>query len=478
MPTTPDRGELAAVLQFAAREAAAYVDSVDERRVRTPDVEKALAHFGGPLPERGSGALAALEELWREGLDATIATSGPRCFHFVIGGTTPAALGADMLATVIDQPAYAWVISPLGVHLERLALRWLAELFGLPSEWSGIFTTGATMANYVGLGAARAWWAERHGVDVAEHGLAGLPRVPVLTSGFVHASSRKVLAMLGIGRGSLAVYARDAAGRVDLPALERGLQALDGEPAIIIANAGEVNAGEFDPIDAMADLADRYGAWLHVDGAFGLFARLSPRTAALAAGVERADSVTVDGHKWLNVPFDCGFAFVRDVKLLAKTFAYAAAYLPAADDPRPQFGNLGPESSRRSRALAVWASLRAYGREGYRAIVEHDLDIAQALAQRVDAAPDLERLADVPLSIVCFRYRPQGVDDEAVLDRLNTRLGAAILEDGRVYFGTTLHAGRVAFRPAFVSWRTRVEDIDLLVKVVRELGTRISAGAR
>jgi glutamate/tyrosine decarboxylase-like PLP-dependent enzyme len=475
MTTRPDRNELAEVLRFAARESAAYVESVDERRVRTPGVEKALAHFGGPLPERGSGAVAALEELWREGLDATIATSGPRCFHFVIGGTTPAAMGADMLATVIDQPAYAWVISPLGVHLERLALRWLAELFALPTEWSGIFTTGATMANYVGLGAARAWWAERHGVDVSEHGLAGLPRVPVLSSGFVHASSRKALAMLGIGRGSLRVYARDDAGRVDLAALERALQALDGEPAIIIANAGEVNAGEFDPVDAMADLADRYGAWLHVDGAFGLFARLSPRTAALAAGVERADSVTVDGHKWLNVPFDCGFAFVRDVKLLAKTFAYAAAYLPGPDDPRPQFGNLGPESSRRSRAFAVWASLRAYGREGYRALVEHDLDIARALAERVDAVPDLERLAEVPLNVVCFRYRPAGLDDEPELDRLNTRLGEAILEDGRVYFGTTRYAGRVAFRPAFVSWRTRVEDVDLLVHVVRELGARIRA---
>jgi glutamate/tyrosine decarboxylase-like PLP-dependent enzyme len=234
-----------------------------------------------------------------------------------------------------------------------------------------------------------------------------------------------------------------------------------------------VNAGEFDPIDAMADLADRYGAWLHVDGAFGLFARLSPRTAALAAGVERADSVTVDGPKWLNVPFDCGFAFVRDVKLLAKTFAYAAAYLPGPEDPRPQFGNLGPESSRRSRAFAVWASLRAYGREGYRALVEHDLDIARALAERVDAAPDLERLADVRLNIVCFRYRPPGVDDEFELDRLNARVGEAILEDGRVYFGTTRYAGRVAFRPAFVSWRTRVEDVDLLVKVVRELGARL-----
>src|SRR5262245_39953481 len=315
MTTTPDRAEIESVLRFAAREAAAYLETLDERPVRMPGVERALAHFDMALPERGSGALAALEELWREGLDATIATSGPRCYHLVIGGTTPAALGADLLASVLDQLSYAWVVSPLGVHLERVALRWLADLFGLPSDWTGIFTTGATMANYVGLGAARAWWAEQQGVDVGEQGLTGLPRVPVLTSGFVHASSKKALAMLGIGRASLVQYTRDAAGRIDLAALEQGLQALDGAPAILIANAGEVNAGEFDPIERLADLADRYGTWLHVDGAFGLFARLSPRTAALAAGVERADSITVDGHKWLNVPFDCGFAFVRDVKL-------------------------------------------------------------------------------------------------------------------------------------------------------------------
>src|SRR5262245_44373817 len=251
MTTSPDRDELASVLRFAAREAAAYLETLDERRVRAPDIERALSHFDMPLPERGSGALAALEELWREGLDATIATSGPRCFHFVIGGTTPAALGADMLASVLDQPAYAWVISPLGVHLERVVLRWLAELFELPAELSGIITTGATMANYVGLGAARAWWGEQHGVDVAEQGLSGLPRVPVLTSGFVHASTKKALAMLGIGRASLAQHARDSAGRVDLAALERSLDALDGAPAILIANAGEVNAGEFDPIDAL-----------------------------------------------------------------------------------------------------------------------------------------------------------------------------------------------------------------------------------
>jgi glutamate/tyrosine decarboxylase-like PLP-dependent enzyme len=474
MTSVPRRDELDSVLRFAARATADYLEGLDERPVRTANVDAALARFDGPLPEEGCGAAAAVEQLWRDGLDATIATSGPRCFHFVIGGTTPAAMGADMLGAALDQPAYAWVVSPLGVHLERLAMRWLAELFGLPATMTGIMTTGATMANYVSLAAARQWCGERAGVDVAEHGLTALPRLQVHTSGFVHASTRKALSMLGLGRSALVVHARDRAGRVDLASLERGLQALAGAPAVVVANAGEVNAGEFDPIDAMADLAAAYGAWLHVDGAFGLFARLSPRTEHLARGTERADSVTADGHKWLNVPFDCGFAFVRDGALLAKTFSYSADYLPAADDPRPQFGNLGPESSRRARALAVWATLRAYGRAGHRAVVEHDLDLAQRLARAVDAADDLERLADVPLNIVCLRYNPGGLDEPA-LDALNTALGAALLEDGRVYAGTTRFEGKVAFRPAFVSWRTREEDVDLLVDVLRAVGARLRA---
>ena len=274
----------------------------------------------------------------------------------------------------------------------------------------------------------------------------------------------------------LATETRDEVGRIDLPGLERGLKELGGAPAILIGNAGEVNAGEFDPLEALADLAEEHGAWLHVDGAFGLFARLSPRSAALAAGVERADSVIADGHKWLNVPYDCGFAFVRDAALLAKVFSLAAAYLPD-EEPEPTYGYLSPESSQRARSLAVWAALRAWGRAGYREMVERHLDLAQRLAAAVDDAPDLERLADVPLNIVCFRFRPPGVP-EAELNELNARLGDDVLADGRVYVGTTSFGGTVAFRPAIVNWRTRERDVDLFVEVVRELGAMLLAGTK
>ena len=446
-----DRKEDAAALEYVLATATRYLAELDDSPVLPARGER----FGGALPDEGEGALAALAELVA-GADVATRSSGPRFFHFVTGGTTPAALGADWLASLLDQNSFSAVSSPYGAQLEAVAIRWLLDLFELPRDWGGVLTTGATMANFVGLACARRWWAEQHGVDLDERGFAGLPAVPVFSSEYVHASARKALAMLGIGRESVEV--------VDPADLERSLAALNGAPAILIGNAGDVNTGDFDPIGRMAELAERHRAWLHVDGAFGLFARVTPRAAALAEGVERADSVIADGHKWLNVPYDCGFAFVRDPELLREPFRLTAAYLPSDESP-------SPEASRRARALAVWATLRAYGRAGHRAMVERHLDLAQRLSQRVDEAPELERLAETKLNIVCFRFRPEGVAEEE-LDELNLALGRDVLADGRVFFGTTLYRGKVAFRPAIVNWRTEEHDVDLLVDVLLELAAR------
>jgi glutamate/tyrosine decarboxylase-like PLP-dependent enzyme len=471
----PDTDDTMAALEAAATAARAYLESLDDSAVRLADADAAAARFGGGLPDEGDGALAALDELIRNGFDAATRSSGPRMFHFVTGGGTPAALAADWLTSVLDQNSFSWVASPLGSRLEHVVIGWLRELFGLPATYGGVLTTGATMANVTALACARQWWGERHGVDIAQTGFAGLPAVPVFAGGYLHASAEKALAMVGIGRGAPKILAADPVGRIDLEGVERALRALDGAPSILMATVGEVNAGDSDPVDEMADLADRYGAWLHVDGAFGLFARCSPRSAAKAAGVERAHSVIADGHKWLNVPYDTGFAFVRDASLLGRVFTMSAAYLPDPDDPRPNFGYLGPEASRRARAIPVWATLRAYGRSGYRALVERHLDLALGLAARVDAAPDLELLAAPTLNIVAFRYHPAGIDDEAELDRLNERLGEALIADGRVYAGTTRYGGRVAFRPAIASWRITERDVDLLADVIEELGAGLSA---
>ena len=346
----------------------------------------------------------------------------------------------------------------------------------MPATWGGVLTTGATMANFTALACARRWWGLRHGVDVDERGSAGCRPCRCSAQATCMPSDVKALAMLGLGRSSVTdSRGTRSAGSTSRRSSERCRRSVMRPPSLI-ASAGEVNAGDFDPLSVMADLAERYGAWLHVDGAFGLFAALSDRTRHLVDGVERADSVIADGHKWLNVPYESGFAFVRDPSLQPAVFGSGAAYLPEIDDPRPNWAYLGPEMSRRARSFPVWATLRAYGREGYRAIVERHLDLAQRLAARVDEAPDLERLADVPLNIVCFRFRPHGFPEDG-LDDLNRRLGEAVLADGRVAFGTTNYGGRVAFRPALANWRIRERDVDLVVDVTRELGAGLVSAA-
>ena len=466
-----DRAELDPALAYVVERARAHLATLDEAPLHGEGFEQAAWDFGGLLPDEGHGALATLERLAGPGLDGAVASAGPRNFHFVTGGVTPAALGADWLASALDQNSFAWIETPLGSQLERVALGWLRELFGLPAEWGGVLTTGATQANFVALAAARRWWAGRHGVDVDQDGLPGLPPVPIFAGGYVHSTALKAIGMLGMGRANVRILTRDPVGRMDVEAVDAALTELGGAPALILATAGEVNAADFDPVPELADLAEKHNAWLHVDGAFGLFARVSPEFAVLADGVERAHSVIADGHKWLNVPYDCGFTFVRDPSLLYPIFNAAAAYLPQEDPERPNFGFLAPESSRRARSLAVWATLDAYGRQGYRELVERNCAQARLCAELVDAAPDLERLADVQLNIVCFRLRPPGVPEDE-LDALNAQAGERLLADGTVYAGTTRYGGTIAFRPAFVNWRTRDDDVHLLVETIRALGAR------
>ncbi len=475
MDSTGD--ESAATLRRAADAATRFLAGLDQEPGAPPGRDEAAELFApGPLPEVGSGATEAIDELIGGGIPAATRSAGPRFFHFVTGGATPAALAADWLASALDQNSFSWVSSPLGSRAELVATAWLKQLFELPDEWGAVLTTGATMANFTALAAARRWWGLEHGRDVDADGFAGLPALPVVSSGYIHSSCVKALSMLGIGRNAIRRVAIDAVGRADLEGIERELDGLGGKPALLVANAGEVNAGDFDPVPAFAELADRYGAWLHVDGAFGLFARVSGVARDLGTGIERADSVIADGHKWLNVPYDCGFAFIRDPALVHGAFAATGApYLPVGTDSRPSFGDRGPEMSRRARSLAVWATLRAYGRDGYRELVDHHIKLARRVGDQVAADPELELLAPVRLNVVCFRFRPAGVAEDE-LDELNRRLGAAVLADGRAYFGTTVYGGVVAFRPAISNWRTTEADSDLIPLVIRELGARLLAG--
>ncbi|MFT5139694.1 MAG: glutamate/tyrosine decarboxylase-like PLP-dependent enzyme [Lysobacterales bacterium] len=458
-------GELASALNDA-------IAGADDRIVMPPNPDLALAELNEPLPETGQGSKATLEKLLELQALSGTNTQGPRSYHFVVGGNTPAAHGADLVAAAFDVITYTWVMSPVGVRMELQALDWLKELLGLPASMSGVMVTGATMANFVGLAAARQWWGEQLGFDVSVEGLSGKPQMPVLTSGYVHAATKKVLATQGIGRGNIQQFSADNTGRIDLPAFENALEQLAGQPAVVVINAGEVNAGDFDPVFEMMTISRKHNCWVHVDGAFGLFAAVSPRTAHLVRGVELADSVTVDGHKWLNVPYDSGYSFVRDYGLMARAFRYSADYLPTEEDALPTPGAIGPESSRRGRSFAVWATLKAYGREGHRRIVEHCLDIAQHFADAVDHHPLFDRLAPVPLNIVAFRFNPGGMDDIG-LDRLNDELGKKVLVDGRFMVGTSKLGDRTIFRPAFSNWRTRNEDVEALLDVICELAEEL-----
>jgi glutamate/tyrosine decarboxylase-like PLP-dependent enzyme len=465
-------------LNIVYEAAASYMSSLGDRKVRDGAALTRLEELHGLLPARGVGSQEAIAELVDIGTAAATQSSGPRFFHFVIGGSTPAAMAADWLTSLLDQNAFSRVSSEFASAVEDIALQWLCGLVGLPGAWGGALVSSATFANFTGLACATHWWGEQHGVDVKARGLAAVGRpMPVFSGGYVHPSARKALQMLGHGRDVVQVCAADAIGRVDLSALDGQLADL-GEPAVIIGNAGEVNAGDFDPIADLADIAERRRAWLHLDASFGLFAALSPRTVHLVRGFERAQSIAADAHKWLNVPYESGFALVAEAQRLGRAFGMPGApYLPGPDSPGAGYALFGPESSRRARALPIWATLRAYGRDGYRAMVERHVDLAQRMAGLVDAAPDLERLAEVPLCIVCLRYRPPGMHDEQRLNELNRRLGEELLADGRVYAGTTIYGGRVALRPAITNWRTSERDVDFFIDVVRELGARVMIAA-
>jgi glutamate/tyrosine decarboxylase-like PLP-dependent enzyme len=388
--------------------------------------------------------LAELDELVTP---ATMAMAGPRFFGFVIGGSLPAALAANWLAGAWDQNAGIYSVTPGVAHVEQVVLRWLTDLFGLPAETTGAFATGATMANFTSLAAARHAVLERVGWNVEADGLYGAPPVTMIVGEEVHITVLKALGMLGLGRNRVVRVPVDAQGRMRASALPR----IAG-PTIVCVQAGNVNSGAFDPIAPVCESAHEAGAWVHVDGAFGLWAKASPRYEHLVQGMERADSWSTDAHKWLNVPYDCGIALVRDPHALAAAMAIQAAYIPAADEQRNPF-DYTPEFSRRARGVDVWAALRSLGRRGLARMLDRSCEAAQRFAQRLGAA-GCEIVNDVVLNQVLVSFGEPAQTQRVI---------AAVQADGTCWVGGTVWQGRTAMRISVCSWATTEADVDMSV---------------
>jgi aromatic-L-amino-acid decarboxylase len=440
-----------------------------------------MAALNEPLPEHGVGLQPVLQALTETIIPYGLRIGSPGFSGWVTNAPTTAGTTAALAATVAGAQRY-WV-QPFNT-LETVALRWLAELLGLPSDWFGIFTSGGSVANLVGLGAARQRAFERVGCDPARDGLPPHPRGRIYAGSEVHHVVTRAAAVLGLGRRAVATIAVDDHQRIDLDHLCAALEEDRAQgilPVALVASAGTVNTGAVDPIEQMAEIASRYDTWLHVDGAYGLFGVLDPRVALLYRGLERADSAAVDPHKWLAAPLGCGAAFVRDRALAARAFTLEpAAYLDEESQAREvesSFDDLGEppyhhytvEHSAPSRGVRVWAILKEIGAEGMRERVIRHNDFARHLASRVEADDRLELLAAPVLSICCFRYRPPGLGDEE-LDDLNAEIARRLRAGGRYVPSTTRVGGRFAIRPCYINPRTRLADVDGLADQVREIG--------
>jgi glutamate/tyrosine decarboxylase-like PLP-dependent enzyme len=390
-------------------------------------------------------------ELASVGSEAAVAIPGGRYFGFVIGGAVPAALAADWLTSAWDQNAGLYVAGPAASVVEEVAGEWLAELLGLPRGVSFAFVTGTQMAHATALAAARNEVLTRAGWDVERDGLAGAPPIRVLTGEKAHSTLPRALRLIGLGTGSLVPVAVDDQGRMRLDALDEALASGDG-PTILCAQAGEVNTGSFDPLGEIADAAAIAGAWLHVDGAFGLWAAASPRLAHLTAGAERADSWSTDGHKFLNVPYDSGIVFCARPEAHRRAMSVQAEYLVQSGEggPRDQV-DWTPEFSRRARGFPVYAAIRSLGRSGIADLVERCCDLAQRFADGIAEVPGVEVLNEVVLNQVLFRF-----DSD---DRTTAKLGA-VQRSGVAWMSGTTWDGLQAIRISVSNWQTTEEDID------------------
>ena len=438
------------LLADAARRASRYVATLDNRPVAPqPEALAALSRFERTLPEHSSAAESVLAELDELGSAATMATTGGRFFGFVTGGALPVAVAANWLATAWDQNAAMVVTAPLNAQLESVAARWLIGLFGLPAQSACGFVTCATTANFSALAAARHALLARQGWDAEGQGLFGAPPLTVVVGDEVHSSMQKALAMIGFGRDRVVRVPVDSQGRM----LARALPAMD-DRTIVCVQAGNVNTGSFDPVAELCEKAHAHDAWVHVDGAFGLWAAAAPSLAHLAAGLGAADSWGTDAHKWLNVPYDSGLVFVRDAGALRASMASGGAYLSQSEARIPY--QYTPDFSRRARGIEVWAALRQLGRAGLAELIERNCRQARRFASGL-ADAGWQVLNEVSLNQVLVTF-----GDAARTRRVIQR----VQEEGTCWCGGTVWQGHVAMRISVSSWATTDLDVERSLEAI------------
>lgn len=443
------------LLTDGAARSARYLAGISGRRVapRPEDIAR-LEALGGPLPQSPSAPADILALLDEIGSPATVATTGGRYFGFVIGGTLPAALAANWLAGAWDQNACLSVMSPVAARIEEIVLGWILELLGLPANCGGGFVTGTTMANFTALAAARTALLSRAGWNVEEDGLFGAPQLKVIVGEEAHASLLKALSLLGLGRSRVIPVRADEQGRMRADALPE----LD-DRTLICVQAGNVNSGAFDPAREICTRARALGAWVHVDGAFGLWAAVSPRYKDLVDGFSLADSWAIDCHKWLNVPYDSGIAVVRQAEHLRAAMSLSAAYLPTSDAREPC--HYTPEASRRARGIELWAALRSLGREGLSGLIERNCQQAKTFAGRLRDA-GFEVLNDVVLNQVVVSF---GTAEET------RRVIAELQDEGTCWCGGTQWHGHAAMRISLSSWATTDDDVERSVEAILRIAS-------
>jgi glutamate/tyrosine decarboxylase-like PLP-dependent enzyme len=445
------------VLADVAERSQRYLDTLGERRVApSREAIAGLEALDIPLQDAPTSPEALVDELDRVVAPATVAIAGPRYFGFVNGGALPGAVAANWLSTAWEQNGAFQVMSPGSTMLERIALRWVIDLLGLPSECAGAFLTGTTVAHITSLAAARDSLLERVGWNVRADGLFGAPPITVIVGAETHATIFKALGVVGLGRTRVVTVPVDSQGRMRADALPP----ISG-PTIVCAQAGNVNTGAFDPFAKIVDRVRSFDAptWVHVDGAFGLWARVAPARAGLAQGVELADSWATDGHKWLNSTYDCGIAIVRDGEALRKSMAVGAEYLPSNEGNASDYT---PEMSRRPRGVDAWAALRSLGRSGLADLVERNCRLAKRFADGFVAA-GFSVLNDVVLNQVLVSFGSAERTRHVI---------AAIQEDGTCWCGGTTWQGKVAMRVSVISWATIDDDVDRSLEAIVRVARR------